>query len=295
MKLAYWWLAAWLAVAMPTQAAFWNPDPAWFIHVTPQKIALRQVEHADARRTIYGYLFKSSTSNGRLVVYGPGCNGADKTGREYHVDHIKRFHAGGLDVLLLNSVSDRGLGEGGTCFIDSKDKRFVHTPMITGDALAAVVWARKQGYPPGRIGYFGFSHGSRAGLWLAAEGSLRGNTPAEFKIDKPNFAAVAVVYPDCRDWAQIKSVGPLTTPLMIWGGDKDEGQPAACVNLFPEVSRKAEFRQRIFPDTYHGYGFNLPKRETVFSGNHRVTSAYNPAAHEETFNGSVTWFNERLK
>jgi dienelactone hydrolase len=271
-------------------------DPHWFIDAKPQKIALRQVQHADKQRTIHGYLFKSATGNGRLVIYGPGCNGADTSGRNYHADHIKRFHAGGLDVLLLNSVSDRGLGEGGTCFISSEDKRFVSTPMISADALTAVKWARDNGYAPGRIGYFGFSHGARAGIWLAGERSLRNNTPAELKAEMPNFATIVLVYPACVDWTQYnKGVGPLATSLLIWGGDKDESEPAACVNFFPEALRKAELRIRIFPDTYHGYGFNAPMRVTIFAKATKITSAYNPQAHEETFSGSVAWFNARLK
>ena len=83
--------------------------------------------------------------------------------------------------------------------------------------------------------------------------------------------------------------------LMIWGGDKDESDPAACANFFPPEIRKAEFKDRIFPDTYHGYGFNLPKRVTVFGGSTKKTSAYNPQAHEETFAGTVAWFNARLR
>lgn len=284
------------ALAAQTQAASGNAsDPHWFVNVKPLKIELRQVDFADSQRAIRGYLFRSPASKGKLVVYGPGCNGADKAGRSYHADHIKRFHAGGLDVLLLNSVSDRGLGEGGTCFISAKDKRFVHTPMIAGDALMALKWARDNGYPPGRIGYFGFSHGSRAGIWLAGEVSLRHMTPPELKADKPAFATIVLVYPDCADWVQYKGgIGPLATSLMIWGGDKDENEPAACANLFPEASRKAEFKDRIFPDTYHGYGFNLPRRETLFGTVRKITSAYNPAAHDETFNGSVAWFDARL-
>lgn len=294
MRLARW-LLVFFALTAASAQAFWDTDPVWYVPVKPQKISLREVYHAGAARKINGYLFKSPQSSGRLVIYGPGCNGADKTGREYHAEHIKRFHAGNLDVLLLNSVSDRGLGEGGTCFIEGRDSRYVHTPMISGDALAAVAWARKNGYEPGQIGYFGFSHGSRAGLWLAAETSRRNNTPAELREDKLSVAAIAVVYPDCRDWAQIRGIGPLVTPLMIWGGDKDENQPALCANMFPEASRKAELKSRIFNDTYHGYGFNAPKRETLFAGSHRLTSAYNPEAQEETFAGTVEWFNKRLK
>jgi dienelactone hydrolase len=285
-------LALLLAAAMlPARA-----DPQWPIMVTPQKIELRRVTHAGSERAIHGYLFRSPARNGALVVYAPGCNGVDRIGRDYHADHIKRLHAGGLDVLLLNSVGDRGLGENGTCFVDSKDPRYVHTPMMAGDGLAAVKWARGNGYEPGRIGFFGFSHGSRAGIWLAGEQSLRNVTPPELRGQGLAFATIVLIYPDCWDWTKYASgVGPLTTSLMIWGGDKDEGQPAACVNFFPEAARKVEFRDRIFPDTYHGYGFNVPRREVVFSGNMRKTSAYNPQAQEETFSGTIAWFNERLK
>jgi dienelactone hydrolase len=282
-----------LGIAAPLCAL---ADPAWRIMVKPQKIELRRVMHAGSERTIFGYLFKSHVRNGALVVYGPGCNGADRAGRDYHVDHMKRLHAGGLDVLLLNSVSDRGLDEGGTCFISASDKRFVHTPMMAGDALAAVKWARENGYASQRIGYFGFSHGSRAGIWLAGEASLRNVTPPELRPETLAFATIVLVYPDCWDWARYaKGVGPLTTSLMIWGGDKDESDPAACANFFPPESRKAEFKDRIFPDTYHGYGFNLPKRVTVFGASTKKTSAYNPQAHEETFAGTVAWFNARLQ
>jgi dienelactone hydrolase len=282
-----------LAVAAASALA---ADPQWLIMVRPEKVELRRVTHAGAERVIHGYLFRSHVSSGRLVVYGPGCNGADAAGRGYHVDHLKRLHAGGLDVLLLNSVSDRGLGENGTCFIGEKDPRAVHTPMIAGDALAGVRWARANGYAPGRIGYFGFSHGSRAGIWLAGEQSLKNVTPPELRPQGLAFASIVLVYPDCWDWERYaKGVGFLATSLMVWGGDKDESEPAACAKFFPPERRKAEFRDRIFPDTYHGYGFNLPRREVVFGGGARKkTSAYNPQAHEETFAGTVAWFNERL-
>ena len=271
-------------------------DPAWAYIARPQKVELRRVQHAGSERAINGYLFKSPGGKGALVVYAPGCNGADRVGRDYHVDHVKRLHAGGLDVLLLNSIGDRGFGENGVCFVPSSDARFVHTPMIAGDALAAVKWARANGYEPGRVGFFGFSHGARTGIWLAGEQSLRNVTPPELRGQGLAFATIVLIYPDCYDWKKYASgVGPLTTSLMIWGGDKDEGEPAACVNFFPEAARKAEFRDRIFPDTYHGYGFNLPRREVVFGGNMRKTSAYNPQAQEETFAGTVAWFNERLK
>jgi dienelactone hydrolase len=279
------------AAALPALA-----DPRWAYMVTPQKIELRRVQHAGAERVIHGYLFKSHARNGALVVYGPGCNGVDRYGRDYHVDHLKRLHAGGLDVLLLNSIGDRGLGEGGNCFIAGSDPRYVHTPMIAGDALAAVKWARANGYEPGRIGYFGFSHGSRTGIWLAGEQSLRGVTPPELRGQQLAFATIVLIYPDCSDWQKYASgVGPLATSLMIWGGDKDEGQPAACVKFFPEAARTAEFRDRIFPNTYHGYGFDLPQRVVIFGGNSPRTSAYNPQAQEETFAGTIAWFNDRLK
>jgi dienelactone hydrolase len=288
MRLMLAWL---LAAALPAQA-----DPQWPIMVAPQKIELRRVAHAGSDRAIHGYLFRSHLRNGALVVYGPGCNGIDRIGRDYHADHIKRLHAGGLDVLLLNSVGDRGLGDTGTCFIDGKDPRYVHTPMIAGDALAAVKWARANGYDAKRIGFFGFSQGARTGIWLAGERSLPNVTPPELRGQGLAFATIVLIYPDCWDWQKYAGgVGALATSLMVWGGDKDEGEPAACVNFFPPPARKAEFRDRIFPDTYHGYGFNLPKRTAVFSGNMKKTSAYNPQAQEETFAGTVIWFNERLK
>lgn len=268
----------------------------WPILAKPAEVELRTVMHAGERRTIRGYLFRSERPNGGLVVYGPGCNGADSTGREYHTDHVKRLHAGGLDVLLLNSVTDRGLGEGGTCFIADPDPRYVSTPMMAGDALAALKWARANGYRAERVGYFGFSHGARAGIWLAGEQSLRRVTPRELRGDKLAFATIVLVYPECADWAKYAAdVGPLATSLMVWGGEKDESNPAACVNYFPAHQRKAEFQDRIFPDTYHGYGFYGPMRVTVFGNNTRKTSAYNPQAHEETFAGTVAWFNARLK
>jgi dienelactone hydrolase len=280
-----------VAAALPALA-----DPQWPIMVTPQKIELRRVQHAGSERAIHGYLFRSHLRNGALVVYAPGCNGVDRIGRDYHADHIKRLHAGGLDVLLLNSVGDRGLGENGTCFVDGKDPRYVHTPMMAGDALAAVKWARANGYEPARIGFFGFSHGARTGIWLAGERSLTNVTPPELRGQGLAFATIVLIYPDCWDWAKYASgVGSLATSLMIWGGDKDEGQPAACVNFFPVEARRAEFRDRIFADTYHGYGFNVPKRTVLFGGTIRKTSAYNPQAQEETFSGTIAWFNERLK
>jgi dienelactone hydrolase len=271
-------------------------DPSWAYMVKPQKMELRRVTHAGSERAIHGYLFRSHAASGRLAVYGPGCNGVDRIGRDYHVDHIRRLHAGGIDVLLLNSIGDRGLGDNGTCFVDGKDPRYVHTPMMAGDALAAVKWARANGYEAGRIGFFGFSQGARTGIWLAGERSLRGVTPPELRGQRLAFATIVLIYPDCWDWEKYAGgVGALETSLMVWGGDKDEGQPAACAKFFPAEARKAEFRDRIFPDTYHGYGFNLPRREVVFSGGMKKTSAYNPQAQEETFAGTVSWFNERLK
>jgi dienelactone hydrolase len=271
-------------------------DPQWPIMVRPEKMELRRVAHAGVERAIHGYLFRSHQRNGALVIYAPGCNGVDRTGRDYHADHIKRLHAGGLDVLLLNSIGDRGLGDNGTCFVDGKDPRYVHTPMMAGDALAAVKWARGNGYEAGRIGFFGFSQGARTGIWLAGERSLPNVTPPELRGQQLAFATIVLIYPDCWDWEKYASgVGPLATSLMVWGGDKDEGRPAACVNFFPPQARKAEFRDRIFPDTYHGYGFNRPRREVVFSGGMKKTSAYNPRAQEETFAGTIAWFNERLK
>jgi len=223
------------ATALPALAG-----PSWSYMVKPQEIELRRVQHAGAERVIHGYLFNSHSRNGALVVYGPGCNGADRAGRDYHVDHIKRLHAGGLDVLLLNSVSDRGLGESGDCFIASSDPRYIHTPMMAGDALAAVKWARANGYAAARIGFFGFSQGARTGIWLAGEASLRNVTPPELRADGLSFATIVLIYPDCRDWAKYAAgVGPLATSLMIWGGDKDESEPAACVNFFPQAARKA--------------------------------------------------------
>jgi dienelactone hydrolase len=284
-------LALLVLAAIPARA-----DPQWPIMVSPQKVELRRVQHAGAERVIHGYLFRSHARNGALVVYAPGCNGADRVGRDYNADHIKRLHAGGLDVLLLNSIDDRGLGTDGTCFVRAEDPRYVHTPMMAGDGIAAVKWARGNGYEAGRIGFFGFSHGARAGIWLAGERSLANVTPPGLRGQGLAFATIVLVYPDCWDWEKhAGGVGPLATSLMVWGGDRDEGQPAACANFFPAQARKAEFRDRIFPDTYHGYGFNLPKREVLFAGTMRKTSAYNPQAQEETFSGTISWFNERLR
>jgi hypothetical protein len=290
------------ALSCGTAHAFFGPS--WALPTKPEKVLLREeifgmASAPTAKNTINGYLFKAPSSNGALVVYGPGCNGTDRNGLTYQADHIKRLHAGGFDVLLLNSIADRGnTQEGGNCFVAVNDKKFVTTQQIARDALAGLAWATKSGYKPEQIVYFGFSHSSRAGLWLAGENTRRIYLREINEGSYLKFAAIALVYPDCSDYGIVRqNAGPLSTPLMVYGGDKDESEPASCKLAFPEQSRQAEYKDRIFPDTYHGYGFPGEKRQTQFggSGGKKLTSAPNPAAHEETFTGAVEWFKANLK
>ena len=146
---------------------------------------------------------------------------------------------------LLNSVSDRGWVEGHLLH-QRQGQRFVPTPVVPGDALAAVKWARDNGYAAGRIGCsVSATARARASGSRASQLATRDATRTEGRRPTlppscwcPRLRGFGPVQGGCR---------PLGNLPRDWGSVKDENQPAACVNFFPEASRRPGSRTGSFP------------------------------------------------
>jgi dienelactone hydrolase len=199
------------------------------------------------------------------IVVLHGCAGVTP---QYHV-WAQRLNRWGYVALVVDSLGPRGYQT--VC-----DSLNVSTLERARDAFAAAAWLRSQPFvDPARIGVIGFSHGGSTVLKAVLEPVIRAATATPFR------AAVAY-YPGCaRDFPTIAS----DTLILI--GDADTQASVLSCRAFVASAKDASHpvELKVYPGANHLFdAIGLPRN-----------TAYDPAAADDAFTVTRTFFDARLK
>lgn len=199
------------------------------------------------------------------IVVLHGCAGITP---QYHV-WAQRLNRWGYVAFVVDSLGPRGYQT--VC-----DSLNVSPLERARDAFAAAAWLRSQPFvDPARIGVLGFSHGGSTALKAVLEPVVRA-------ADATPFRAAVAYYPGCaRDFPMIAS----DTLIVI--GDADTQASVLSCRAFVESAKDAAHAValKVYPGANHLFdAIGLPRN-----------TAYDPAAADDAFTVTRTFFDARLK
>lgn len=187
---------------------------------------------------------------GPTILYIPGCNGLDKSGRQYQQYHLKKFQEvwPNANIVISQYVNDYTKGEAnGKCDWTDDNTRLVgrqisnqaeHTQKL-GD------WIKTQPWSNGDVHLFGFSFGGAIGLWAPAHN--RSTVTGKPKL----FKTVALIWPDCRPVLR-QFFGNIHTPLRIWSTENDPlSVPKNCPSFYTDTDKKLILT--LYPGNTHSW------------------------------------------
>jgi dienelactone hydrolase len=188
-----------------------------------------------------------------VVIFLHPCGGLGPSVVQQGINaHASALRAAGFATFVIDSFSARRLNGGKAC---GRDLAFTSIKFMLDDAFnARAMLAQRAGSGGAKMFLVGQSLGATAAVRAAAQG-LHTHSPA--------FDAVAAYYPDCRVPGQ---GGRLLSPLLIFGGGKDDWLPAGdCVKAKERnwLTGK-EYDVVVYADALHA--FDQPKSRYRFQG-----------------------------
>ena len=214
------------------------------------------------------------------VVFMHGCGGWQSAVRQSLRQHANYLRDNGFAVLNLDSFGPRGNSGGTVCA--SFDRLRAARKYRTYDAFDALRYLQAQSFvDPDRIFLVGQSNGGSVALNAAEAGAAakynRGGTP---------FRAVVAYYPWCGTLGTTRM--SLESPLMIFGGGRDDWVPPAKCRRFRATGAKLDVT--IYPTAAHSFDLLTPE--------HRYMGklvGYNGQATEDSRRKMLAFFIENFE
>jgi dienelactone hydrolase len=201
--------------------------------------------------TVYIHRPQIVKSQSPVIVYLGGCNGWDKFGTNYMIEHIGLLKKLNLPIVHIDYLGTRGVT--GNCEKNQSDPKYIRVDVPGRDLVATIRWMKQQPWVDStKIGVFGFSMGGGAATFVSAY--------------YPNFykemfgdigpKAVFVVYPEACTYL-LKTGAGWNTNIQIVGGEEDDesGIPHQLESCRKVKSNKANIEADInlYPGVYHSY------------------------------------------
>lgn len=208
--------------------------------------------------TLNGYLYRpdsARSTSAPAIVFLHGCGGMiNKRGiiNVREVDWAQRLVARGYVVLMVDSLTPRGLGE--MCSTAGfKGSVYRDRP---ADAYGALEYLRSQSFVRAdRIGVMGWSQGGGVVLMSLADNSRR--RPPQ--LGDANFRVAVAFYPGSCSRERLGNRFESDVPLLTLLGAKDVWSPAAPCQELLDTARPGEVEVQIYPNAYHDFDWpNLP-------------------------------------
>ena len=206
-----------------------------------------------ARTTLTVYIHRPQVVKPQspVIVYLGGCNGWDKFGTDYMIEHIGLLKKLNLPIVHIDYLGTRGVT--GNCEKKQSDPKYIRVDIPGRDLVATIRWMKQQPWVDStKIGVFGFSMGGGAATFVSAY--------------YPNFykemfgdigpKAVFVVYPEACTYL-LKTGAGWNTNIQIVGGEEDDesGIPHQLESCRKVKINKANIEADInlYPGVYHSY------------------------------------------
>ncbi len=181
-----------------------------------------------------------------------GCSGLEGSVLAGLRDHAEALTAAGYMAVIVDSFSRRNKGGGMVC--ESLGELNLARYYRTKDAFAVKAYLAERGdVDPAAVFLIGQSNGGSVAL-LAAQ-------RAAVKDDATPFAGIVAYYPWC---GALDRYPKLASPLLVFGGGKDDWVPPDGCVLRAADAEGAEMQVYVYPDAYHS--FDLPVEKQSYAG-----------------------------
>ena len=306
MKAIFFFLS--LIICSSTSAWSWKSGAALYVESlndkgwtlekvnVPEKFYAQDKPSQLAKTTLAVYIHMPQIvkPHSPVIVYLGGCNGWDKFGTNYMIEHIGLLKKLNLPIVHVDYLGTRSVT--GNCEKNKSDPSYVNVDIVVRDLVATIKWMKQQSWIDStKIGIFGYSMGASAATLVTAF------YPFYYKemFDDIGPKAVFSVYPAVCTYL-LKTDQGWNTNIQIVGGEKDNesgipNQLESCKKVKINKSN-IEANINLYPDVYHGYWHeSIRQLIVVLRGSGAlVNHKYNEEAKLNSIKRLHDWMNGYL-
>lgn len=273
-------------------------DNSWTLEkaTVPEKFYAqdRPSQLAKTNLTVYIHRPQTIKSQSPVIVYIGGCNGWDKFGTKYMIEHIGLLKKLNLPIVHVDYLGTRGVT--GNCEKNKLDPNYVNVDIVVRDLVTTIKWIKQQSWIDStKIGIFGYSMGGSAATLVTAF------YPFYYKemFDDIGPKAVFSVYPEVCTYL-LKTGQGWNTNIQIVGGEEDDesGIPRQL-----ELCKKVKINKsnieayiNLYPDVYHGYWHESIRQLVIVrrGSGALVNNKYDKEAKLDSIKRLHDWMNRYL-
>jgi dienelactone hydrolase len=254
----------------------------------------RPSQVAKTNLTVYIHRPQTIKSQSPVIVYIGGCNGWDKFGTNYMIEHIGLLKKLNLPIVHIDYLGTRGVT--GNCEKNKSDPSWISVDVPGRDLVATIKWMKQQPWiDHTKIGVFGFSLGGGAATFVSA---YHPNYYNEMFGDI-GPRAVFAVYPEACTYLLKTGQGWNTNIQIVGGEEDDESGIPRQLELCKKVKvNKAniEVDIHLYPGVYHSYWHeSVNQLSIVRRGDGTLIRAkYDKEAKTDSIKRLYDWMNKYL-